>query len=301
MTLYSQVERGSLLVAGATGARAPGGRLAHGRLDVEFRADADARTYVDRQYATHPFHICRPHYHDPDLPGLATLYTQSCSGGLYEDDRLDTRIVAHPGAEAHVTSQASTIVHSMPAGSAVQSVRIEAFAGAYLEYLPDPQILFPNSRCSSTISADVCRGATVVLSDAFLLHDPNGADGVFATYFSEIVIRDETSRTLAIDRLRLTGRSLLDRHPGVTGAFAAQGTLVIAGQQELARDVITELRGINFNYGEAAIGFSLLPNVAGVIVRILAVDGATLRRAMHLNWCVMRLRLKGSVPPERRK
>ena len=280
---------------------ASGRRLVHGRLDVEFSVDSAGRTYLDRQYANHPFHICRPHYHDNDLPGLATLYAQSCSGGLYEDDRLDIRIVARAGAEAHVTTQAATVVHSMPSGSALQNVRIEVERGAFLEYLPDPQILFPNSRCTSTMNVRVTEGAAVLISDAFLKHDPDGGEGVFASYFSEIVIGNDAGKTLSIDRLKLDGQSLIARHPGITGAFAAQGTLVVASFDTLPQAVLAEIRKIRFDYGEAAIGVSQLPKSAGLIVRVLAIDGAAVKRAMHASWCAARLVLKGALPVERRK
>ena len=98
-------------------------------------------SYLQRQYASYPFHVCRVHYHDKDHPGLATLYVQSCSGGIYEDDRLDLMLATARGAEAHVSTQAATVVHSMPSGSASQRVRIQCEGGSYLEYLPDPQIL----------------------------------------------------------------------------------------------------------------------------------------------------------------
>jgi urease accessory protein len=91
-----------------------GRRLVSGRLDLAFAADADRRSYLQRQYASYPFHVCRVYYHDQDPPGLATLYVQSCSGGIYEDDRLDVTLATAQGAEAHVSTQSATVVHSMP-------------------------------------------------------------------------------------------------------------------------------------------------------------------------------------------
>ena len=76
---------------------AVGRRLVSGRLDLAFAADGDGRTYLQRQYASYPFHVCRVHYHDKDHPGLATLYVQSCSGGIYEDDRLDLTLATAAG------------------------------------------------------------------------------------------------------------------------------------------------------------------------------------------------------------
>ena len=149
------------------------------------------------------------------IPGLATLYVQSCSGGIYEDDRLDLTLATAQGAEAHVSTQAATVVHSMPSGSATQRVRIQCEGGSYLEYLPDPQILFPGSRCRSEIAVRLGGDAVALVSDSFLTHDPSGRDGKFASYFSEIVVEDETGKALAIDRLKVDGqafRELMSRH-----------------------------------------------------------------------------------------
>ena len=90
--------------------------------------------------------------------------------------------------------QAATVVHSMPLGSASQRVRIQCEGGSYLEYLPDPQILFPGSRFRSEVVVRLSGDAVALVSDSFLTHDPAGGDDMFASYFSEIVIEDETGR-----------------------------------------------------------------------------------------------------------
>ena len=277
-----------------------GRRLVSGRLDLEFAADADARTYLRRQYAGYPFHVCGVQFQDRDIPGLATLYIQSCSGGVYEDDRLDFAIAVREHAEAHVSTQSATVVHSMPTGSAEQRVRIQCEGGAYLEYLPDPQILFPGSSCRSAITIRLCERAIAVVSDSFLQHDPSGKDGMFSAYSTEIMIENAAGEALAIDRLKIDGAFQPSR-PGIFGSFAAQGTLVIACLDRLPRVISDELLKIRLDHGEAAIGLTQLPKSAGMLVRILAADGAALKRTMHMVWCAVRLALKGSLPVQRRK
>lgn len=272
-----------------------------GRLELEFAADADGRSYLQRQYASYPFHVCRVHYHDKDHPGLATLYVQSCSGGIYEDDRLDLTLSTSERAEAHVSTQAATVVHSMPSGSACQRVRIECKTGSYLEYLPDPQVLFPASRCRSEIAVRLGGNGVALVSDSFLSHDPAGRDDMFAAYFSEIVIENETGKALAIDRLKVDGLAFRDSCPGISGRFKAQGTMIVAGLDCPMSGVAAELHKIRLERDVAAIGCSLLPNSAGMLVRVLAADGAALKLALHQAWCAARLALKGSVPVERRK
>ena len=274
--------------------------LVSGRLELEFAADAEARSYLRRQYASYPFHVCRAQFQDRDLPGLPTLYIQSCAGGVYEDDRLELALAMREKAEAHVSTQSATIVHGMPNGTAKQGTRIHCDRGAYLEFLPDPQILFPGSRYQSATRIRLGEAATCVVSDAFLRHDPEGRGEMFSAYSSEIAIENASGETMAIDRLKIDGTSR-PSCPGILGAYEAQGTLVVAGTDRLPSGLRDELQKIRFDRGEAAIGFTQLPKSAGVLVRILAADGAALKRAMHATWCAARLVLKGSLPLERRK
>jgi len=294
-------ERAFRVVPEITASARWGRRLVSGRLDLEFAADADARTYLRRQYARYPFHVCRVQFQDPDIPGLGTLYLQSCSGGLYEDDRLDVTLAMREHAEAHVSTQAATVVHSMPMGSAEQRVRIQCETRSYLEYLPDPQILFPGSSCRSAISIRLCGNAVALVSDSFLQHDPAGKDGTFSAYVSEILIENAAGEALALDRLKIDGRSFQGCRPGISGSFAAQGTLIIASTDFSRRGISDEIQKIGIDYSEAAIGSSQLPKSAGMLVRVLAADGAALKRAMHRIWCAARFALKGSLPVERRK
>lgn len=278
-----------------------GRRLMNGRIDLEFAQDLEGRTYLHRQYAGYPFHVCRAQYHDPEAPGLATLYLQSCSGGLYENDSLHLRISAGEGAEAHVSTQSATVVHSMPMGQARHNALVEGESGSLLEYLPDPQILFPHSRCFSTIEVRLTGSAIVLVSDSFLAHCPPGLTGNFAHYTSRIVIADGAGKPLAIDRLEIDGESFEERRPGTAGRFLAQATFVIACRGPLPAPLLNELLKVRPDGGDAVIGTSVLPSSAGLLVRILAADGAALKGTLHRAWCAARLALKGALPAERRK
>lgn len=278
----------------------PGRALVRGRLQVDFAVSPEGRTYIARQFASYPFHICRAQYHDADLPDLAMLYAQSCSGGLYRDDRLEIGVTAGEGARAHVTTQASTIVHGMPEGHASQEARIAAQRGSYLEYLPDPQILFPGARYSSRLALSVAEGATVLLGDAFLMHDPQGENRMFSSYLSEIEIADGNGRRLALDRIKLDAESKL-RRVGIMGAYGAQATFLAVMPGSDSGPVLAALRAVVFDPPEATMGASQLPNAAGAIARILARDGAALKRMTQGCWGAVRTVLLGSPPAARRK
>lgn len=273
--------------------------LAERRALLEFECDADGKTFLGRQSAPYPFHICRPFHLAGDPHGMATLYLQSCAGGIFEGDRLRLEAHAARDAKAHVTTSASTIVHSMPAGEASQEVELQAGANAWLEFLPDPLILFPGSRVTSRVRVQTDPAATVLIADSFLLHDPGAREQVFDRLRSEIVVEDDAGQVLATDRILATGAAVSAGQAGVTGAFSAQGSFYLLRRnvEELLAPLRAALGGVPGVYA----GASLLPNEAGAFARILAMDAIALRHALLQAWIATRMALCGTPPPLRRK
>ncbi len=267
------------------------------RLALAFAKDGRGRTFLSRQYAGYPFHVCKTLYEDDALPGMGTIYTQSSAGGLYEHDRHTIEILAKAGAQAHVTTQASTIVHSMAHGTAEQDTVIRAEHDSYLEVLPDPQILFPHASYSGTTRIVAAESACVLFSESFLTHDPDGEGKVPQSYRSEIIVENLDGRRLAIDRMALASDSFEASAPGVLGGFRACGTLLVIapGRGTRARET-TDLKDTG-----ALLGMSLLPNGAGYFFRVLATDGVHLKRSLYDCWCWARVAIAGSRPQARRK
>jgi urease accessory protein len=272
---------------------------------LHFECDGDGRSFLAQQHTPYPFHICRPFYLPSDPIGMATVYLQSCAGGIFEGDQLDLEILAAAHTRAHVTTSASTIVHSMPGASAAQRVLLHTSESALLEFLPDPLILFPGSRLSSQVRVRLGPASTVLLADAFLLHDPCAQQRVFDSLQSEVCIEDEAGRLLAMDRIHATGKAVAAQWAGVTGAFAAQGSFYVLHQQSDQRAEFGALLGplraaldsMDGIYG----GASLLPNGAGLFVRVLAADAITLRAALQRVWQQARMAITGMTPMPRRK
>ncbi len=272
-----------------------------GRIDVGFARAEDGRTYLDRQFAGYPFHLCRPHYYAGDPAGMATLYLQSCSGGIYKGDRLHARIVAGEAAQAHVTTQAATIVHDTEGDDAVQETLLEAGAGALLEYLPDPLVLFPGASLSTRLRARVHERAALVLGDSFIPHDPAGCGRLFDRLDAEIRVENEDGRPLARDRFDLRGSLLAAALPGINGAFMAQGTVFVIGRTAPAEATAAALREALDGIGDIYAGASTLPNGCGAVARLWAADGVALRAGMGAAWAAARRSLVGSTPAPRRK
>jgi urease accessory protein len=289
------------MLDGATKVAATEGAETRGRLEIAFARDPSGRTYLRRQYASYPYHVCRPLSFAGDPAGMATIYLQSCAGGIFRDDRLREHIVAEEGAAAHVTTQASTIVHSMDRGSARQEVLIEAAAGSFVEFLPDPFILFPQSRFASNLHIRAHDAATVVVADSFICHDPTAAGAMFDRFQADLRVEDLQGRLLMLDRFRTAGAVVADRRPGITGAFAAQGGLFVIQRQGAPSALVGALRDAIADIAGVYAGASELPNGCGAWLRVTAADGVALRAAMTAAWQAVRQTLTGQTPAPRRK
>ena len=282
------------------------GAVAPSRLSLTFSCDGGGRTYLDRQFASYPFHVCRPHYFPHDAPGMATLYLQSSAGGLYQEDAHDIEIAANDGACAHVTTQASTIVHSMERGGATLRTTIAVGPGCHVEAVPDALILFPDARLTTGLTVRVHESATAIVGESFLMHDPDASDpntdiGSFAAYKANTVVEDWDGARVAADRFRISGRDVLAATPGITGGTRAQGLLMVLQRGKNLPQLIESLRAELTQRDDVLAGVSEMPNRAGAWVRMLAPDGAMLRAGMLAAWASASESLTGVRPVPRRK
>lgn len=276
-----------------------GGRPA--AMNLEFARAPDGMTHIASQYAAYPFHICRPFRYENDPAGMATVYMQSASGGLYEHERLETTLIADENAAAHVTSQASTIVHEMQGGRAQQDVTLRVEANAWLEYLPDPLILFPGARVDSRVRLVLAAGAQAIVADSFLAHDSKAAGRVFDRLNSEVRIETTTGRLLACDAFAVEGSAFRDSLSLGGRGFATHGSMAMLSVTAATDEALAGIRAQFESSDECYGGVSLLPNGAGVWARLVARDGAAMRRTMIAIWASMRRSMTGVEPVVRRK
>jgi urease accessory protein len=231
---------------------------------------------------------------------MLTLYLQSCSGGIYEGDRLSTHIEMGEGAQAHVTTQAACIAHGMREVGAYHHAALEAGPDCLLEYLPDPVILFPRAQLDARLVIKAETGSRVIAVEAFLIHDPLALGRPFTRLSSLLQVESPRGgRVLFRDRFDITGDAWLSRNPGVTGAAAGMATLVIFGADSNA--LLERLRASLNGVKGVWAGASLLSRGEGAVCRILAPDGRALRAGITAGWSAARLHWTGAAPSIRRK
>jgi urease accessory protein len=275
------------------------GHAGHARLDIGLSPDGSS--FVRRQDVRYPFHVCRPFRYDGDPRPMVTIYLQSCAGGIFDGDSLTQGISLDDGAMAHVTTQASTIIHETPDHGASQTARLAAGQGAFLEYLPDPLILFPRARFASRLDVEIDPTATAILSDSFIWHDPTGARRSFDALHCETKISIAGMGLVVLDRYDITGGDLQRRMIGANGEYTAQGSIMILTGKTAAGGLLAALQQALAEEAETYAMASHLPRGVGYWVRILARDAVALRRVQQSVWSLARLMLTGIPPVSRRK
>ena len=255
------------------------------------------RTMLAYQHVPYPFHTTRPFYLDHERPEIATLYLQSASGGLYRGDDVALSIVAGPHAAAHVTTQASTIVHKTHKRAVAQTTRVEIGENSFVAMTPDPLVLFPGAEICCMTEVTLAATGCAILTDGFAHHDPKGARRPFERFSNAVVVRNEAGRLLLSDRGSLAGELMLGSTSPL-GPFHAVGTLLVLGRGSERCDADV-LEGRLAELGCVA-GISKLPNDAGIGGRVLAANGGALARGLEAAFASAFEALIG-VPPTRRR
>lgn len=268
----------------------------HSRAALRF-AQAGGRTTLVRQHVQYPFHVTRPFYLDAPRPDLATLYLQSASGGLYGADDLLLTLDIQPGAAAHVTTQAATIVHDCRGSRAHSCVRASVGEGGFLALTPDPLVLFPGADVATATELRLHDGARAVLVDSVSLHDPQGHGRRFARFHGSLVVRDAHGAARLSDRGGIDGEALATH--AVLGNLGAWATLLALGPADALPDPallerLAEEAGCLCGAGPAPAGLGLAARMAGP-------DGGTLGRCLDQLWSVCAGALLGFTPAPRRK
>ncbi len=273
---------------------------ADGLLELAFRVGPGDRTVLASRRQRFPLRLTVPLMLDPALPGMAFVYVQNPTGGVFAGDRLRVRIDAGPATRVHLTTPSATRVYRMDAGHAEQGLELTLGDGAYVESIPEPVIPQAGSRFASRTS--VCLGEGAAYVGAELV-----APGRFGETFAfdlvelEASVTDVSGLELCADRVRLEPLRRRPAARGLLGPATHVGTLlaVAHGHDGEALAAAADRRLAALAGVEAAAG--VLPCGQGVLVRALGVSAIAVRAAIDAAWAEAREALLGAPLPPRRK
>jgi urease accessory protein len=268
-----------------------------GLLDLRFEARA-GRTVLVWDYSTGLQQVGRALYLDRALPGMAFALVQSVGGGVVQGDRLGLDLAVGQGAQAHFTTQSATKIYEMERNYATQVVRVRVEGGAYLEFLPDPLILYRNARFYQEVELEVADDATLLFSDS--VTPGRVAYGEMFDYdllVTRIQARDPAGRLRFTDTMVLEPARRDPRRTAILGGRTNLGSLYVLTRQACPDELAERLhRSVQHIPGIDA-GASQLPGSDGALVRVIGDGSGRVGAALHCAWQVTRELILGvSVP-----
>jgi urease accessory protein len=272
-----------------------------GLLELAFRRDGEGRSVLGALRQRFPLRMTVPFYLDRADPGMAFVYVQNPTGGVFAGDRLATNLAAGEGARVHLTTQSATKLYRMDGGEAIQELRFELDNGAYVEHVPDPLIPQGRARFRQRLLVELAPGAAFVATEA--VAPGRRARGERFAY-DLVELRTEarrSGRALCVDVVRLDPRRSDPLRPGVLGGRDYLVTLVAVAPEH---DTEALARGLDEALGaepDVLGAAGELPHGAGAAARALAPGPLEARRALLTAWRAARAELAGLPLPAVRK
>ncbi|MFI6483795.1 urease accessory protein UreD [Nonomuraea sp. NPDC050663] len=271
-----------------------------GVLELAFRRIGE-RTELTGHFQKAPLHITRPHYYDPELPGLPYVMLMMSGGGVLQGDRYRLDVTCGAGSAVHLTTQSATRLYRMEQDYATQLIDIEVGPGGYLEYLPDPTIPFGGACFYQRLCVTLAPDATAVLGETVLAGRlARGERHAYQAYCTDVEVRDPDGGLVFADPVRLVPGDDPVTGPAVMAGFGVMSTLYVVTGTRPAQEIADALHEVLAGTGLRA-GAGVLPGDRGAWARFFGDRSPEVQAAFHTAWDAVRRRLLGVPAPRPRK
>ena len=240
-------------------------------------------------------------YYDQEMPGMAHVFMISTTGCLLQGDRLALEVTLGRGAEAHVTSQSATKIHTMDANYVAQTQTFTLAEDSYLEFLPEPVIPHRRARFISDTQISIPPTATLLYSEILQPgrkhHHPDECFGASVLSLAIAAARPD-GRVLFKEKLMIEPQRNPMRQTGVMDSLDVFGNVILCTPKDNA-DRIHQRVDADVDLARGvAFGACRLPNDAGLIFKALGRNTAQVRSKIREFWGLVREEVTGShIPP----
>jgi urease accessory protein len=273
----------------------------HGLLELAFERDGRGRTALRARRQRFPLRMTVPLYLDAADPGMAFVYVQNPTGGVFAGDRLCVGIAAGAGARVHLTTQSATKLYPTGGDGAVSELHVEVGPGAYVEHVPDSLIPHAGAAFRQRVGVELAPGG-VFLSGETVAPGRRASGERFAYELLDLrtdVRRD--GRALCVDAVRLEPRAHDPLAPGALGGSDYLVTFMATAPERDTAAVALHLDQALCEPPGVLGGAGELPNGAGAAARAIAPTALDARRALLAAWRAAREALGQPAPPAVRK
>ncbi len=267
-----------------------------GHLHLTARTDpVTGRSFLGEQSHRAPMHVGKGHW-NADARVL-TVHAVNATAGLFAGDAVDWRVRVGAGARLRLIGPSATRVHQAARGgieTADEAVMAQVFAvatGGWLEVWPELFIPHAGSRCRQTTRVEIARGGRllfceglapgrVAMGEAWAFDALRWATDI--VYDGRPVVRERWRMQPAVHPASVAGWRDAGTALGTDAPFYGTVFLVAEGIDAAhpGWQRLHDLQGDGERDGPLWIGVSGLGGAAGWTVKVLARDGAVLRRTL---------------------
>lgn len=252
-------------------------------LELELKSNTTCQTVCQHQYTTYPLRLS-PIFRLEGANSLrGYLYLINTSPGLLAEDTLDLSLKLAETSSLYLTDQAATKVHPMPNQSSKAQVnyQIELNAGASLELMPEPIILYQDAVLEQNTQIKLHPTASLFMSEIILPGRLAKAESYQFNYYSNrLQITDLADRLLFVDAMRLLGKTNPFKQNKLFASLPILGNAIAILPEDLDLSKLIELlekqTWINSENLETAM--NTLPEINGISIRMLANKTAEIKR-----------------------
>lgn len=238
------------------------------QMHVVFAQRGHSNSFIESHQTTYPYHIGRCLYFPDDPKKLCNVYIQSCSGGMFDYDRWQSTVIVKESAQVHLSTSASNIIHRCDFDYAQQAQYFELKEGAYLEYIPMSNILFPQAKFHSKIQVKMALNSTVCFFDSFQASSLDDDNRPFDEMLSELHFIQQNKTGLK-ERFVIDAKMLKHYQWGFNADYKCFGSFYMIGAIKEPILFVEKIRALE-TYLDCYLGINYLQDNQAIVIRLMA-------------------------------
>jgi len=251
------------------------------RLDLAFEYRGNKTVIAKREHVG-PLRILRPFY--PEVSGACHCYLLHPPGGVVGGDQLNINIAVASDAHAVVTTPAAGKFYRSNGPLGVQRQQLQVSSGAYLEWLPQENILFSGTRAVLDTRIELIESARFFGWELTCLGRPAASELFDAGTWRGNLELWRDGRPLFIERNRFVAGDAVMQEPWGLASRNVVGTLLAVGDFSAQLTLLREIAECECGMGSCAV-----TQLQGVLVaRYLGNQLAQARTWFESIWRVLR-------------
>lgn len=264
-----------------------------GSLRCLFQTDASGAAFLSQSAHTYPLKIAKTFPFPNQQLGV---YMMDASPGILSGDHYELDWTFGEGTNVMITNQSFTKVHPHRGGSGPESRQVQRLAlmqGAYVEYLPEPVMLYKNARFVSETDVLLHPGSELVMSEIVCsgrLY--RGESFHFSSYRSRLTVRLNDGTPIYQAKQLLEPDKMDFSALGCWGEYMYLGSLVVFSERADSssagslRHALNEEQGIN----SSSVMYTGVSTALkhGIIVQVLGTTLTPVQRRLEQAWTFAR-------------